>query len=212
MKSWTVYRHINKLNGKSYVGITQQKLLKRFKAGYGYPERDQPLFAKAIKKYGWANFITEILESDIKTLDLANEREQYWIAYYHTYIYDPECNGYNALPGGNIRLGHLQTAETRKKISKELTGIKRSKLTKLKIQKAKLGKKLSEKHKEALRKAQKLALRKAVQCVETGEIFESVSAAVQKYGDSIRKCLYGKTEKAYGFHWKFIKNDSNEVV
>jgi len=212
MKTWTVYRHINKINGKSYIGITHQKLLKRFKAGSGYPERDQPLFAKAIKKYGWDNFITEILESGIKTLEIANIREQYWITYYHTYIYDPECNGYNVLPGGKVHPGHAQTAETREKISKGLLGIKRSEFTKLKIQKAKLGKKLSEKHKATLRNIQKVGLRKAVQCVETGEIFSSVSAAVQKYGDSIRKCLYGKTEKAYGFHWKFVKNDSDKVV
>lgn len=204
MKIWTVYRHINKINNKSYIGITQQRLLKRFKAGLGYPEKDQPLFAKAIKKYGWSNFITEILETNIKTLEKANEREQYWIAYYHTWVYDPQCNGYNALPGGNIHPGHIQTIETREKISNALTGIKRSDITKLKIQKAKTGKKFSEAHKNALKNKPKIKLRKRVQCIETGEIFESISEAVQKYGDSIRKCLAGKTKKAYGYHWKFL--------
>lgn len=50
--NYIIYKHTNKINGKSYIGLTQQNPKKRFKHGTGYPKRDQPLFHKAIEKYG----------------------------------------------------------------------------------------------------------------------------------------------------------------
>lgn len=41
----------------------------------------------------------EIIEENIESLDMANEREIYWIAYYNSTVY-----GLNILPGGNIRV------------------------------------------------------------------------------------------------------------
>lgn len=202
--NYIIYKHTNKINGKSYIGLTQQNPKKRFKHGTGYPKRDQPLFHKAIEKYGWENFETEILEANIQTRELANEREIYWIAFYHTWIYDPECNGYNALPGGNSNPGHVQTVETRAKISQKLRGIKKSAETRHKMSLAQTGKKLSVKTKEKIRAANFGRNSKPVICIETNERFESIKAATKKYGDSIRKCLCGKTKKAYGYHWKYL--------
>lgn len=96
--TYIIYRHINKLNGKSYIGLTSQKATRRWRNGFGYKE--SPIFYAAIKKYGFDNFYHEIIEDNIPSKAIANEREQYWIAYYHTWIYDPECNGYNSTPGG----------------------------------------------------------------------------------------------------------------
>lgn len=99
MKKYYIYKHTCNINGKSYVGQTQQKPTKRWKAngrGYEYQE----LFYKAIQKYGWDNFTHEILE-EVSSLNEANEREKYWIAYYHTYIKDPHCQGYNLTLGGD---------------------------------------------------------------------------------------------------------------
>jgi hypothetical protein len=97
--SYLIYKHTNKINGKSYIGQTSQKATRRWRNGYGYKE--SPIFYAAIKKYGFDNFSHEILEENIATKALANQREQYWIAYYHTWIYDPLCNGYNSTVGGN---------------------------------------------------------------------------------------------------------------
>lgn len=96
--SYLIYKHTNKINGKSYIGQTSQKATRRWRNGYGYKE--SPIFYAAIKKYGFDNFNHEILEENIITKALANQREQYWIAYYHTWIYDPLCNGYNGTAGG----------------------------------------------------------------------------------------------------------------
>lgn len=48
-------------------------------------------------------------------------------------------------------------------------------------------------------------LRRKVVCVETGEVFESVSAAGKKTGApgrSISACLHGRLKRAGGYHWK----------
>lgn len=118
MKLYTIYRHVNKINGKSYIGQTCQKLAQRWKSGAGYTLERQPAFHNAIKKYGWSNFDHEILEDDIKSIEEANEREKYWIAYYHTWIYDPACNGYNITQGGDGTAGHKMSDNAKVKIQK----------------------------------------------------------------------------------------------
>ena len=96
--SYLIYKHTNKLNGKSYIGQTSQKAIRRWRNGYGYKE--SPIFYAAIQKYGFDNFTHEIIEENLATKELANQREQYWIAHYHTWIYDPKCQGYNSTQGG----------------------------------------------------------------------------------------------------------------
>ena len=95
---YLIYKHTNKVNGKSYIGQTSQKATRRWRNGFGYKE--SPIFYAAIQKYGFDNFEHEIIEENIATKELANEREQYWISYYHTWIYDPNCHGYNSTKGG----------------------------------------------------------------------------------------------------------------
>ena len=41
-------------------------------------------FYNEIKKYGWENFDHQIIEDNIYSIEKANEREIYWINYYHT--------------------------------------------------------------------------------------------------------------------------------
>lgn len=98
---WCIYKHTNKINGKVYIGQTceVENPNKRWKNGEGYSVAYP--FGRAISKYGWDNFTHEIIETNIDTLENANEREIYWIDYYHSYIKDPKCNGYNATKGGN---------------------------------------------------------------------------------------------------------------
>ena len=99
MKLWVIYKHTCKINGKGYVGQTcQTNPNDRWKSGKGY--KNCKLFYNAIQDHGWENFDHEILESGITTLEEANIRERYWIAFFHTWKYDPLCNGYNLTPGG----------------------------------------------------------------------------------------------------------------
>lgn len=182
MKTYTIYKHTNILTGKSYIGQTCQTTTNRWKNGTGYSKDTQPVFYNAIKKYGWENFRHEILEKDILTLEEANEKEKYWINYFHTWIYDENCNGYNATQGGDGNPGHKVSEEARlkmslahqgqtswakgktfseehkKKLSEAHTGKtrqKHSEETKAKMRKAALGKKKSELTCKKISKAKK---------------------------------------------------------
>ena len=74
---WSIYRHIAP-DGKSYIGQTIQSVDDRWDDGFGYL-KTKTKFAKAIIKFGWDAFRHEILERDIPTIEMANERETYWI-------------------------------------------------------------------------------------------------------------------------------------
>lgn len=111
--SWLIYKHTNKINGKVYIGQTCKKNPRyRFGIeGSGYTKANPDShFSRAIKKYGWSNFETTILEKNIPTLEKANEREVYWISYY-----DSVNCGYNSNYGGVKNKG--ASIETREKIS-----------------------------------------------------------------------------------------------
>lgn len=99
--SWIIYMHTNTINGKLYIGQSKYTWLRindRWQNGRGYGENTR--IGKAIKKYGWDNFKHELIEDNIGTQELANEREIYWIRYYNTY-----SEGYNCTIGGkNIPL------------------------------------------------------------------------------------------------------------
>lgn len=71
MKTYTVYKHISP-SGKVYVGITCRKPEYRWNHGRGYKEKDQLLFYRAIKKYGWDKITHEILYSNLSEQDAKN--------------------------------------------------------------------------------------------------------------------------------------------
>lgn len=252
-KTWTIYKHTCKLNGLSYIGQTSAaKVSYRWgRAGKWYQR--QRAFWAAIQEFGWDNFDHEILESDILTLSEANKRERYWIAYYHTWIGDQECRGYNATPGGNNRwyiasdetrekmrqakLGKFHTDEYKRELSKIFGG---QEIICIETQQVYLGKNEAERqtgirhigeccnhHREIAggfhwafisdvewqtkfedfknkeRKITKVAKRK-IECIETGEVFESIAAAMKTYHGCIAKALSGERETAAGKHWRYM--------
>ena len=99
-----IYKYTNKINGKVYIGQTNN-LQKRFNGhkseafnpkskGYNLP------FHCAIRKYGIKNFIYEVLEEieDGESQDFINDREIFFIAFYHSLTTE---NGYNLTVGGD---------------------------------------------------------------------------------------------------------------
>ena len=88
-----VYVHINKINGKMYIGQTCQSLQQR-SGRNGKLYLECPIFGKAIKKYGWNNF-KHIVLIDNLSQEEANIIEKELIKKYNTII-----NGYNVSPGG----------------------------------------------------------------------------------------------------------------
>lgn len=138
-KNSLIYCHINKINNKKYIGQCQGQPERRWRSdGSGYKPKNEELptiFWKAILKYGWNNFEHIILETNL-TLKEANEREQYWIAYYHTWIDDPQCWGYNMQSGGK---NTLMSEEAKKKLRQAKLGTKASEETKQKLSEMRKG-------------------------------------------------------------------------
>lgn len=94
--TYKVYKYTNIINGKIYIGQTMDTLEMRAGAN-GYKYRKCPHFYNAIKKYGWENFISEILADNL-TREQANELEIEYIEKFNSQ--NPEV-GYNISDGGN---------------------------------------------------------------------------------------------------------------
>ena len=97
-----IYKATNVLNNKSYIGQTTTTFNNRI-SGHKHRalyENDNNKFYNAIRKYGWENFIWEIVEeSNDWTQEQLNQKEQYYIKLYNTID-----EGYNILKGGNCSL------------------------------------------------------------------------------------------------------------
>lgn len=119
---FTVYCHINKINGKRYVGITSREVKKRWLNGKGYQGNYH--FNNAIKKYGWDNFEHQIIAENLTKEDA----EKIEIKLIKEWNLQDAKLGYNLADGGNVI-----NDETKKKISKTLQGHKVSNETKQKI-------------------------------------------------------------------------------
>lgn len=89
MRTGIIYRYENKQHeGYSYIG--QTVFDRETREGQNCKRYDKCIvFKRAIEKYGIENFEYTILESDVPE-ELLDERERYWIAYFHTYIGDSE--------------------------------------------------------------------------------------------------------------------------
>jgi hypothetical protein len=105
-----IYKIINNLNGKAYVGKKSSMYSKDSYLGSG------KLIKRAIKKYGKENFTKVVLEIvDEKTFD---EKEIFWIEKEGTL----HPNGYNLTKGGDGPLGRKMSKFSRQKMSKARTG------------------------------------------------------------------------------------------
>lgn len=95
-KKWKVYCHTNKINGKKYIGITSRNNLnRRFRSGKGY--LNCPVFYKAILKYGWSSFETQVLYDQL-TRSEALQLEYELVNKFNT---KDSRYGYNMIDGGN---------------------------------------------------------------------------------------------------------------
>lgn len=223
---YTVYKHKNKLNGKVYIGITGRNVKDRWGYnGNGYCRN--PYFNKAIKKYGWDNFDHKILYENL-TKEQAEQMEMKLIAYYDSTNRD---KGYNIDKGGSG--AERLTEETKRKISESHKGIIPNEETRKKLSKAKsgknnpnYGKKMSDKHKEILRKSRE-------NYVRTQETIDKVIKArgyvvfqydmygnyIQKFYSandagrklnismsSIKQCCKKNYSHAGGYLWRYEKD------
>ena len=205
---FTVYKHTSP-SGKVYIGITSQSLKKRWGYGYGYQNNDH--FWKAIQKYGWNNFIHEIIATEL-TKQEACDMEQELITKYNST--NPDF-GYNLSKGGELSgYGVPCSDEKREKIRQSRLGEKHWFYGKhlSEEHRKKIGEKSKGRHPsdETKIKQKEIATRlrgKAVRCIETNIVYPSTAEASRLSGISrysIIHVLRGKHKTAGNYHWEYV--------
>lgn len=200
-------------SGKVYIGITKCTVEKRWESGSGYKSNKH--FYSAIKKYGWDNIKHEIVVTGLNKWQ-ACKVEQSLIKHFgstnpnrgYNHSIGGECGSLGVHPSDECIRASIEAhkgkhidMETRMKISKKLKGKPLSIETRRKTSEARKGKKISE----HMILAMTQATSKKVLCVETGEVYKSLSEADSQLGISfknISNVLRGKSKTAGGYHWK----------
>lgn len=228
-----IYKWTNLVNGKVYIGQTQNFYMRMSKYRSGYFNRH---LGFSIKKYGVDNFDITILEKDVP-IDLLNIREQYWINYYSSYNQE---KGYNiahiagsnrGLPAWNKNIP--PSFEIRQKISDGLLkyysthevwnkGVpateeakEKNRISNTKGKNGMWGRKHTEESKEKNRKSHlgkkmsyntRRKISAPIRCVETGKEYISAVEASDEIGCSYTAIWYvlkGKHKTAKGLHWEY---------
>ena len=184
-----IYEITNNINGKNYIG--QRKCPKN-----KLPETDIKYMGSGIalinayKKYGKENFTKIIIESDIETIELVNEREIYWIAEYRK-MGKAE---YNISKGGDkipnfYEYSLEKQMEIRKKMSEKHKGKKHTEEEILKIKLSNMGKNYQKKLKERLvRKIKEKELQERIYQNVKSEDF--IKQNCKYYAQHSDKCCY----------------------
>lgn len=204
-KTYCVYSHKNKTNGKIYIGLTSMKPEERWRNGKGYHKGTH--FRNAIDKYGWDGFIHKIIKNNL-TKEEAEYWEQYYIALYN--LTDRRF-GYNMSSGGEAGGGHPQTEETRRKIGENgchigMTGKKHSENTKKRMSESQMGHPVSEETRKKISEGHRRLRNREVYCEEIDCVFASLDEASEKIKrskTSIVYCCQGKQKTCGGYHLKY---------
>lgn len=219
-----VYQHINKINGKRYIGITKQNPESRWGTD-GANYKSSPYFYSAIQKYGWDNFSHEILFNGL-TKEEACDKEIELIAYFQT---QDKQHGYNIMEGGSTP---VIPEEVRKLMSEKMRGNKNGlghacpEEKKRKISEAQKGRKLTEEHKAKLSMAKKGCYhaspsaetrkkisdshaKKQVYCEENDRVYESIQSCAKELGldpTAVCACCKGKHKSTHGYHLRYYND------
>jgi group I intron endonuclease len=223
-----IYRHIYNIDGRSYIGqslVSEKERTKSHKKS-----KDSTHFHRAIRKYGWDKFTTEILHENIDPLFI-DDWEIYYIAQYDTF----GKNGFNMTAGGGGIKGYRHTDTHKKHLSATMSGENNpfygrthSEETLLLLKQRvgeknpHFGTKFTEEHKRKIAKAH---LKRVEQWSADGktyiQTFNSINDAANSIGKSqtgISQCLAYKQKTSGGFTWKlsaelkFSVNNKDEIV
>lgn len=192
--NYVLYEHRNKVNGKRYIGITNNTTKRWYGKGKHYERCSY--FWNAIQKYGWDNFTHTILLSGLSREE-ANRLEIEYISEYKT---QQKEFGYNLAAGGNnapTMLGKHHSEETREKMRQSALGRVISE-----EQRKKHSKWMSENF-----RGKRNPKSRAVRCINTGEVFESQRMAAQVKNvlqSKIWACCNGKQTHTHGLRWEYV--------
>lgn len=203
-----IYKATNKINGKMYIGQTTRSLDVRMAEHARHS--DLP-FDRAIQKYGLENFEVEIIDT-ANTIEELNQKEIYWIKYYNTY----EGDGYNACLGGENSKGFRHREESKAKMSEKKSkmyigennpffGKHHSEEMCKHFSEQRKGRTLTDEWKKHI--SESSAQKRRVRNIETGEIFNSIVEAAEKYNivpTHISRVCRGERNKTGGYHWEYV--------
>lgn len=194
--NFIVYKYTSPSN-KIYIGQTCNSLQKRAEGnGSGY--KNSPHFYNAILKYGFKNFVGEILQDNLNS-DEADYWEKYYINLYRSY---DKNYGYNiALGGGGFNLSE----DTMQKITDRMKNHNPMKNPEIvqKVREKNIGKQISDEQRTNMGNSHK----KQVLCVETGIVYPSRNDAAKTVGVSgsgIGRAINGEQETSAGYHWRYV--------
>lgn len=194
---YSIYIHLNRINGKKYIGITCKKPEIRWANGLGY--KKQP-FWNAITKYGWDNFEHIIIKDNLPE-PCAKTLEKILIHKYNTR--NPKY-GYNATDGGDGTLGIVFTQERKDKIRAKCIGRHPSEETRKKMSNSHKGKDLSYLNNSFGNnpRAKKVGAYKDDVLIKEYDCAVSASLDVEVHKNSISKAIRGGY-KVKGYIWKY---------
>jgi group I intron endonuclease len=128
MKTYTIYKATNLVNNKVYIGFTAnwpQRI-----SGHDYDRRygqiEHKPFYKALKKYGWDNFVWEAIYQSQDEEHTLKVMEPQFITEYRSWVGFEDCNGYNVTMGGEGATGYKRTPELIESHRKQLQGRKQT--------------------------------------------------------------------------------------
>ena len=205
-----IYKITNLINNKIYIGQTTRNMKERMSE---HIRHHKIPIDKDIFKYGINNFKIEVID----TANNQKELDEKEIKYIHEY----DCmipKGYNLTLGGRTTKGYKHTQEAKKKMSieksKAYTGNGNPFFGKKHTDKSKV--KMSEKRKgmkhlteEQINRLRASHVTVKVICIETGEIFNSIKEASEKYNifaTHITRVCKGKKKSCGGYHWKYYNS------
>lgn len=199
-----IYKIINDVNGKIYIGKTSTTLERRFnehlRERFRPEAQERPLY-RAMNKYGIEHFSIELIEETT----FPEEREIYWIETLQSFQY-----GYNATLGGDGKpYADYDLIYTlyNQKISQEkistLTGYDQRT-----IERALDSFNITheQRREQYIQKLYKKVARIDKDTDEILEVFSSISEANKKYrgNNHISAVCKGQRKTAGGFKWKYI--------
>lgn len=171
-----IYMIRNTVNGKIYIGQSHNIRWRWWmhKSSLNANCCHNPHFQSAWNKYGEDCFEFSIVE--LCSVDELDEREQYWISFYHS---QDQSVGYNIQSGGNSSRGWKMSPEAVEKIRKSLKAHKRT---------PEHCRHLSEARKEYYKTHKQIGCKKVI-CVTTQEIFDSMIDAHKTYPQAAQSAI-----------------------
>ena len=203
-----IYKATNRVNGKVYVGQTARPLEVRIAE---HRRHSNTPFDKAIKRHGVDNFVFEIIDR-AETIEELNQKEKYWIEYYSSM----GENGYNVCEGGDNTIGYRHREDSKQKMSlakktayvgngNPFYGKHHSEESRKKMSATRTGRVITDEWRKRISDGS--VQKRKVRNIETGEIFNSIKEAAQKYSivpTHITRVCRGKRKQTGGFHWEYV--------